>query len=68
MRIGIDVSQLAYENTGVANYLQNFVQNLLTIDKENEYILFFTSLRKEFPISNFQFLNNNPRVKIKKYK
>jgi hypothetical protein len=68
MKIGIDVSQLAYPNTGVAIYLQNLVQNLIEMDKKNEYILFFASLRKEFPISNFKFLNNNPRVKIKKIK
>jgi hypothetical protein len=68
MKIGIDVSQLAYPNTGVANYLQNLVQNIIEMDKKNEYTLFFSSLRKEFPISNFKFLNNNPRVKIKKYK
>jgi len=68
MRIGIDISQLAYPGTGVANYLQNLVQNLLEMDKSNEYILFYTSFRKQFPISNFQFLNNNPRVKVKKFR
>ncbi len=68
MRIGVDVSQLAYEGTGVANYLQNFVQNLIDVDNKNEYSLFFSSLRKEFPISKFQFLNNNPRVKIKTFR
>jgi len=68
MKIGIDVSQLAYPNTGVANYLQSLVKNLVKIDNKNEYTLFFASLRKEFPISNFQFLANNPRVKIKKFK
>lgn len=58
MRIGIDISQIAHEGTGVANYLKNLVENLLRIDKENEYILFFSSLRKsifnKFPNSNFQ--------------
>jgi hypothetical protein len=68
MKIGIDVSQLAYPNTGVANYLQNLVQNLIEIDKNNEYILFFSSMRKQIPISKFQFLNNNPKVKIKTFK
>ncbi len=33
MRIGIDVSQLAYEKTGVANYLKSLVEELLRIDK-----------------------------------
>lgn len=62
MRIGIDVSQLAYENTGVANYLQNLVKYLIEIDTENEYVLFFSSLRKNFvfPVSE--------RVKVKTFK
>ena len=49
MKIGIDVSQVAYGETGVANYLQNWVENLVAIDKKNEYILFFSSLRKTVP-------------------
>ena len=49
MRIGIDVSQLAYENTGVANYLTNLIKYLLAKDKKNQYILFYSSLRKKFP-------------------
>ncbi len=68
MRIGIDVSQLAYPNTGVANYLGNLIHNLLRIDKKNEYVLFFSSLRKEFPISNFQFPINSPKITIKTFK
>lgn len=46
MKIGIDISQLAYPGTGVATYTQNLVENLLKIDKENEYVLFYSSLRK----------------------
>lgn len=46
MRIGIDISQIVHERTGVATYTQKLVENLLKIDKENEYILFGGSLRK----------------------
>jgi len=42
MKIGIDISQLAFENTGVSNYLSDLVQNLVKIDTKNEYILFFS--------------------------
>ncbi|MFH0863611.1 MAG: hypothetical protein V1858_00770 [Candidatus Gottesmanbacteria bacterium] len=59
MKIGIDISQLAYKNTGVANYLEHLVEWLLKFDKENEYILFYSSLRKKFQISNFKLLINN---------
>ncbi len=66
MKIGIDISQLAYPNTGVANYLQNFVQSLLDLDSHNEYVLFFSSLRRE--LKDLGFKNNNSNVSIKKFK
>lgn len=50
MRIGIDVSQLAYPNTGVANYLESLVSRLV-YDTSNEYVLFFSSLRAKVPES-----------------
>lgn len=45
MRIAIDISQVVY-GTGVSTYTKNLVENLLKIDKENEYILFAGSLRR----------------------
>lgn len=67
MKIGIDISQLAYEKTGVANYLENLVDRLLTIDQENEYVLFFSSLRKNFQFSIFNF-QSNPNISIKQFR
>ena len=64
MKIGIDISQIAYEGTGVANYISHLVEELLKRDRQNEYILFFSSLRKKFPISNFQFpISKKTKVK-----
>ncbi len=54
MKIGIDISQMAYEGTGVANYTRNLVENLLKTDQENEYVLFFSSLRGKVPDNNFK--------------
>ncbi len=45
MRIAIDISQIVY-GTGVSVYTKNLVDNLLQIDKENEYVLFAGSLRR----------------------
>ena len=67
MRIGIDISQVAYGNTGVANYLSNLVREMVK-NEEHEYILFFSSLRRKFPISNFQFQISNSKVKIKRFR
>jgi len=67
MKIGIDISQIAYKKTGVAVYLEHLVQNLLEQDSKNQYILFYSSLRKnfKFQISNFKSISN---IKIKKYR
>ncbi len=64
MIIGIDISQLAYENTGVANYLKNLLINLLEIDTKNKYILFFSSLRGKLPSLDIK----NKNVSIKTFK
>jgi hypothetical protein len=67
MKIGIDISQLAYQNTGVANYLGNLVESLLETDKDNEYILFFSSMRKDLNSSPFSF-SSNSNVSLKQFK
>ena len=46
MKIGIDISQIAYPGFGVATYTQKLVETLLKIDKVNEYILFYSSMRR----------------------
>jgi hypothetical protein len=67
MKIGIDISQIAYKNTGVANFLNNLVLNLLKKDKNNQYILFYSSLRNRF---QFPFLESQqyPNVSVKKFR
>ncbi|MBP9719242.1 MAG: glycosyltransferase, partial [Candidatus Levybacteria bacterium] len=65
--IGIDISQIAHEKTGVANYVQNMVQQLLEHDGKNEYILFYSSLRKRIQNSKFKIQNSNSKFKIKEF-
>jgi len=65
MKIGIDISQLAYDSTGVSNYLRNWVENLIKIDTENEYVLFYSSLRKKLPSLS---LPSNSKVVIKRFR
>lgn len=45
MIVGIDISQLVYRNTGVANYLKNFVKALAAISPDDTVVLFYSSLR-----------------------
>lgn len=42
MKVGIDISQIVYEGTGVAEYVKKLVEQLLIIDTKNEYVLFFS--------------------------
>lgn len=67
MRIGIDISQLAYSGTGVANYLENLVSHLLEVDTENEYVLFFSSMRNKFK-KRALFNIDNKRITLKEFK
>lgn len=67
MRIGIDVSQMAYSGSGVANYLSSLVRSLLEADKKNEYVFFFSSLRRSLDFSIFNF-QSNPQITIKTFK
>jgi len=66
MKIGIDISQLAYEKTGVANLLRGFVKGLLAVDNQNEYVLFFSSLRRE--INDREFTTTGTKVSLKKFR
>ncbi len=69
MKIGIDISQTAYQNTGVANYLSKLIHSLLETDKSNDYVFFFSSLRKKIPkqLREFIVTTGGNRVTIKSY-
>ncbi len=67
MKIGIDISQTAYENTGVGNYVKTLTEHLIKVDEKNEYILFFSSLRRKLPSFAKTLTSDNPRVKTKVY-
>ena len=53
MRIGIDISQIAHEKTGVAQYVRRLVSATISKDTKNEYVLFGASLRKLHVFSEF---------------
>lgn len=66
MRIGIDVSQIVHEGTGVGNYVRNLVKALVQVDGKNEYLLFGASLRKRESFRAYfrQVRGFNPRVRL----
>lgn len=65
MRIGIDISQIVYEGTGVGSYVRKIVAALLAIDKTNDYILFGSSLRQRQKLIDFYRSVRNPRVTLR---
>lgn len=65
MKIGIDISQTAYENTGVANYLKLLTEKMIENDDKNEYVLFFSSLRKKIPAFAKKLSSGSKRVTLK---
>lgn len=46
MVIGIDISQIVYEGTGVSRYVRQMVTELVSLPGENTFVLFGASLRK----------------------
>lgn len=68
MTIGIDVSQTAYKNTGVANYLTKVVEKMIESDEKNEYVFFYSSLRNRFDLSDFKFSKKPKNLTVKTFK
>ncbi len=53
MKIGIDISQIVYEGTGVSVYVKQLVTALLERDQINQYVLFGASVRKLHILKSF---------------
>lgn len=78
MKILIDCRFWGVEHTGLGRYTQNLVENLLRVDKDNQYVLLFNKPLGEFSIfpaerdprlfrrDNFQFQTANiPHYSLK---
>jgi len=65
MRIGIDARVILNPEksapTGVANYVWQLIKNLLEVDQENQYILFFDFKVRDRDVKRF----SKPNVKVK---
>lgn len=55
MKIGIDISQIVYEGSGVARYVRKLVSEIIHTDSTNEYILFGSSFRQRNKF--YQYIN-----------
>lgn len=65
MRVGIDISQIVHEGTGVAIYTRELVRALFELTGTEEYVLFGVSLRKFGILKEFVgALQNRRRVRV----
>lgn len=68
MIIGIDISQTVYRQTGVSNYLENLIDQLIQNNPEHTFKLFGSSLRKHDSLQDIaNGFKNTDRVRINLY-
>lgn len=54
MKVAIDISQIAHQNTGVAHYVSSLTKELVRLaTKDDEFVLFGASLRKLYVFREF---------------
>lgn len=49
MKIGIDISQIVYEGSGVARFTHGLVRALLMYERKHDWTFFFSALRRSMP-------------------
>lgn len=68
MTIGIDISQIVYEKTGVATYLEELIPQLIAQKPEMRFILFGSSMRNPERLYEIKKqYSKNPQVDVKIY-
>lgn len=65
MKITVDISQVVYRGSGVARYVRTLTEALLKYDRENDYIFFFSHLRRKLD-SHLQTEIKNNKQALKK--
>lgn len=57
--IGIEASSILNNRTGIGNYNYNLLQNILALDRKNQYVIFTNSFKHKF---NETLFKNAPNV------
>jgi len=67
MRIGIDISQVVYEGTGVGRYVRELIPRVIAASPEHTFVLFAGSLRRKNTIDVFVrgVLKKSKNVEVK---
>jgi len=59
MNIGIDISQAAYEGTGVGNYTKGLINSILDYDTKNSWTFLFFSFRSKLSPTLIKKINSS---------
>lgn len=67
MRIGIDISQVVYEGTGVGRYVRELIPRVIAASPEHEFVLFAGSLRQKNKVEAFvrPLLKKSQNIEVK---
>jgi glycosyltransferase involved in cell wall biosynthesis len=65
MKIGIDISQIVYEGTGVSRFTKGLIEAILKYDNINEWVFFFSSLRENLDVGIEKKIENKGHKLIK---
>lgn len=68
MKIAIDISQICYQGSGVARYVEQLIQHLIKNDNNNQYLLYGNSMRQKKILLDFinkmKKINRNIEYKV----
>lgn len=67
MNIGIDISQIVYQGTGVARYLEGLVQAIIENNTNHHWKFFFSSFRQKIPHRLHSLLKKKEYSVIRSY-
>ena len=65
MNIGIDISQVAYEGTGVGRFTKGLVEAILRYDRENNWTFLFSALRGKIDEELLKNIKRSPHKYIR---
>jgi glycosyltransferase involved in cell wall biosynthesis len=66
MKIGIDISQVVYEGTGVSRFTKGLINAILKYDRNNKWVFFFSSLRRNLQTEIKDKISNKHYVLIER--
>ncbi len=65
MKIAIDISQIVYEGSGVSRFTDGLVRAICEYDTKNEWVFFFSSLRRNLHSSIEELIKSKGHTLIK---